>query len=165
MTDEEFLSLLDSNGRPVDVEDALFVKELLERYSNGGDGPIREGWQINVANGHSGYGVYAYMTEYPDEGAVLVQTTEPVGSAIGAGETPPPVPGTSNAHSGTVKDSLTAIENTSLVLLVSKLARRLRRTPPLVSDFYDDQMLAEEALEYLRRNNLTSPLRDQGATK
>ena len=40
------------------------------------DSPINEGWQITVANGHSGYGVYAHMEDYPEEGAVLVQAIE-----------------------------------------------------------------------------------------
>jgi hypothetical protein len=35
-------------------------------------GPLVEGWQLSVANGHSGYGVYAHMTEYPEEGAQLL---------------------------------------------------------------------------------------------
>jgi hypothetical protein len=35
-------------------------------------GPIAEGWQISIADGHSGYGVYAHMTEYADEGAVFL---------------------------------------------------------------------------------------------
>ena len=39
-------------------------------------GPINEGWQITVAHGHSGYGVYAHMEDYPEEGAVLVQAIE-----------------------------------------------------------------------------------------
>lgn len=34
--------------------------------------PIKEGWQISVTSGHSGYGVYAHMSECPEEGAVLV---------------------------------------------------------------------------------------------
>ena len=40
------------------------------------NGPINEGWQITVAHGHSGYGVYAHMEDYPEEGAVLVQAIE-----------------------------------------------------------------------------------------
>lgn len=40
------------------------------------DGPIAKGWQLSIANGHSGYGVYAHMTEYPDEGAQLVVAIE-----------------------------------------------------------------------------------------
>lgn len=40
------------------------------------EGPINDGWQITVAHGHSGYGVYAHMEDYPEEGAVLVQTIE-----------------------------------------------------------------------------------------
>lgn len=40
-------------------------------------GPIREGWQITVADGHSGYGVYAHMDEYPEEGAVLIAAIPP----------------------------------------------------------------------------------------
>lgn len=40
------------------------------------DGPINEGWQLSVADGHSGYGVYAHMEEYPEEGAVLVLPIE-----------------------------------------------------------------------------------------
>ena len=35
-------------------------------------GPLVDGWEISVGNGLSGYGVYAHMTDYPEEGAVLV---------------------------------------------------------------------------------------------
>jgi len=35
-------------------------------------GPLMEGCQISVANGHSGFGAYANMTEYPEEGAVFL---------------------------------------------------------------------------------------------
>lgn len=34
-------------------------------------GPIAEGWQISIVDGHSGYGVYAHMPEYPEDGAFL----------------------------------------------------------------------------------------------
>ena len=40
------------------------------------DMPINEGWHITVVNGHSGYGVYAHMEDYPEEGAVLVQAID-----------------------------------------------------------------------------------------
>jgi len=36
------------------------------------DGPLVDGWQISVSRGHSGFGVYAHMTEYPEEGAVFL---------------------------------------------------------------------------------------------
>jgi len=36
------------------------------------EGPLAEGWCINFANGHSGFGVYAHMDEYPEEGAILL---------------------------------------------------------------------------------------------
>jgi hypothetical protein len=36
-----------------------------------GDGPIAEGWQLTVGNGHSGFGIYAHMEEYPEEGAIF----------------------------------------------------------------------------------------------
>jgi hypothetical protein len=36
-------------------------------------GPLCDGWQASYsADGHSGPGVYAHMTEYPEEGAVLI---------------------------------------------------------------------------------------------
>ena len=35
-------------------------------------GPLVTGWQITLSNGHSGYGAYAHMTEYPEEGAVFL---------------------------------------------------------------------------------------------
>lgn len=34
--------------------------------------PIREGWQVTVADGHAGFGAYAHLTEYPDEGAIFL---------------------------------------------------------------------------------------------
>lgn len=40
-------------------------------------GPLRDGWQIAVGPGHSGYGVYAFFTEYPEEGAVCLATVDP----------------------------------------------------------------------------------------
>jgi hypothetical protein len=36
-----------------------------------GDGPIAEGWQLTVGSGHSGFGIYAHMEEYPEEGAIF----------------------------------------------------------------------------------------------
>jgi hypothetical protein len=36
-----------------------------------GDGPIAEGWQLTVGHGHSGFGIYAHMEEYPEEGAIF----------------------------------------------------------------------------------------------
>lgn len=49
-------------------------------------GPIAEGWQLSLTEGHSGYGAYAHMDEYPEEGAVLVlsvpQQAEPAQAAI-----------------------------------------------------------------------------------
>lgn len=48
----------------------------MEQPAQQQDGPINEGWQITVAHGHSGYGVYAHMEDYPEEGAVLVQAIE-----------------------------------------------------------------------------------------
>lgn len=41
-------------------------------------GPLREGWQIMVGPGHSGYGVYAVFAEYPDEGSVCLCNIEQV---------------------------------------------------------------------------------------
>lgn len=35
-------------------------------------GPLVEGWVVTVAEGHSGFGAYAHMTEYPEEGAVFL---------------------------------------------------------------------------------------------
>ena len=34
--------------------------------------PVKDEWQLSVADGHSGYGVYAHMDEYPEGGAVLL---------------------------------------------------------------------------------------------
>jgi hypothetical protein len=36
-----------------------------------GDGPIAEGWQLTVGHGHSGFGIYVHMEEYPEEGAIF----------------------------------------------------------------------------------------------
>ena len=36
------------------------------------EGPLVEGWVVTVADGHSGFGAYAHMEEYPDEGAVFL---------------------------------------------------------------------------------------------
>jgi hypothetical protein len=58
-------------------------------------GPVADGWQLSVTDGHSGYSVYAHMTEYPEEGAVLLLsiappqaplTLEQINSHIGADE-------------------------------------------------------------------------------
>jgi hypothetical protein len=50
------------------------------------DGPIAEGWSLSLTDGHSGYGVYAHMDEYPEEGAVLVMSVpkqaEPAQAAL-----------------------------------------------------------------------------------
>lgn len=59
----------------VDTAYAALQEALAEQPAQQ-DGPINEGWQITVANGHSGYGLYAHMEDYPEEGAVLVQTIE-----------------------------------------------------------------------------------------
>ena len=56
------------------VEDT--INEALAEQPAQQDGPVNEGWQLTVANGHSGYGVYAHMEDYPEEGAVLVQSIE-----------------------------------------------------------------------------------------
>jgi len=40
------------------------------------DSPISDGWELTVSDGHAGYGVYAHMTEYPEEGAILVLSME-----------------------------------------------------------------------------------------
>lgn len=40
-------------------------------------GPLREGWQVSIGPGHAGFGCYAHMTEYPDEGAVCLATFDP----------------------------------------------------------------------------------------
>lgn len=37
-----------------------------------GDGPLVDGWELSISKGRSGYGVYAHMTDYPDEGAVFL---------------------------------------------------------------------------------------------
>jgi hypothetical protein len=44
------------------------IAELESQESN----PIKDGWQLSVGDGHSGYGVYAHMEEYPEEGAFLL---------------------------------------------------------------------------------------------
>ena len=48
--------------------------------------PIKDGWQLSVADGHSGYGVYAHMDEYPEEGAILLmpiaEKQEPVDGVV-----------------------------------------------------------------------------------
>jgi hypothetical protein len=45
--------------------------------------PIADGWQITISDGHSGYGAYAHMTEYPEEGAVLVAAAPAQGEQVG----------------------------------------------------------------------------------
>ncbi len=44
------------------------IEDMESKESN----PIKDGWQLSVADGHSGYGVYAHMNEYPEEGAFLL---------------------------------------------------------------------------------------------
>lgn len=72
----------DELGEWVRYRDALafYSKELDRAYAEGrkdeaqerGDGPIQKGWQTSVTVGHSGYGVYAHMEEYSEEGAILL---------------------------------------------------------------------------------------------
>jgi hypothetical protein len=50
--------------------------EQAEQAQSVNDGPINDGWQLSISHGHSGYGVYANMDEYPEEGAVLVLPIE-----------------------------------------------------------------------------------------
>lgn len=45
--------------------------------SDNGEGPLRQGWQVSIGPGHAGFGVYAHMTEYPEEGAVCLCTIDP----------------------------------------------------------------------------------------
>jgi len=45
------------------------------------------GWQVSVTNGHSGYGVYAHMTEYPEEGAIFLLALDPA-SPVHVSEAP-----------------------------------------------------------------------------
>lgn len=37
-------------------------------------GPIAQGWVTSIGYGHDGYGVYAYMEEYPEEGSFLLHS-------------------------------------------------------------------------------------------
>jgi len=60
-----------NHGIAIDV-----LRRVLAEQPAQQDGPVNEGWQLTVANGHSGYGVYAHMEDYPEEGAVLVQSIE-----------------------------------------------------------------------------------------
>lgn len=41
-------------------------------------GPIAEGWQLTVGYGHSGFGIYAHLTEYPEEGSIFWRTLNDV---------------------------------------------------------------------------------------
>lgn len=41
-------------------------------------GPLADGWQLTVGNGHSGLGIYAHMTEYPEEGSIFWRTLNDV---------------------------------------------------------------------------------------
>ena len=66
----------DHGGALIHSLDALVTMKLAEQPAQQQNGPINEGWQITVAHGHSGYGVYAHMEDYPEEGAVLVQAIE-----------------------------------------------------------------------------------------
>ena len=106
--------------------DALDAEDDNAQDRSDHDGPLCPGWQVTIGPGHSGFGAYAHLSEYPDEGAVLLasneireccnpdcdwsgktgrtlgsigplcplcaEVTEPVGSAIGAGETTPGTP-------------------------------------------------------------------------
>lgn len=60
------------------------IEDMESKESN----PIKDGWQLSVADGHSGYGVYAHMNEYPEEGAFLLlpikelESQEPVAFKI-----------------------------------------------------------------------------------
>lgn len=52
------------------------IREALAEQPPQQDGPINNGWKISVSHGHSGYGVYAHMEDYPEEGAELIQPIE-----------------------------------------------------------------------------------------
>jgi hypothetical protein len=41
------------------------------------EGPICHGWEVSVADGHAGWGVYAHMSVYPEEGAVFLCAIPP----------------------------------------------------------------------------------------
>ncbi len=44
----------------------------LDELEEGSGGPINDGWQLIVSDGHSKRGVYAYMPEHPEEAVFLM---------------------------------------------------------------------------------------------
>lgn len=74
---ENWVEYFPQNVDDIDKKVITSLREALaEQPAQQQNGPINEGWQITVAHGHSGYGVYAHMEDYPEEGAVLVQAIE-----------------------------------------------------------------------------------------
>jgi hypothetical protein len=60
-------------GEPIGTAEAIKAgKQAIAELESQESNPIKDGWKLSVANGHSGYGVYAHMNEYPEEGAVLL---------------------------------------------------------------------------------------------
>ena len=57
---------------PPGYKDPLFLAAGAQDAQQGPEGPLVEGWQLTMSDGHAGFGVYAHMTEYPDEGAIFL---------------------------------------------------------------------------------------------
>jgi len=59
-------------GEPLQMFAALVAAKAIAELESQESNPIKDGWKLSVANGHSGYGVYAHMDDYPEEGAFLL---------------------------------------------------------------------------------------------
>jgi hypothetical protein len=72
---------------PKDISESITsLRQAIKEAEKQEGNPIKDGWQLSVADGHSGYGVYAHMDEYPEEGAILLmpiaEKQEPCGRLI-----------------------------------------------------------------------------------
>jgi len=59
-------------GEPLQMFAKLVADKAIAELESQESNPIKDGWKLSVANGHSGYGVYAHMDDYPEEGAFLL---------------------------------------------------------------------------------------------
>jgi len=71
MTNDEKEAWIESGNADIS-EDYTIPLHLTQAQDDEPEGPLVDGWQITLADGHAGYGVYAHMTDYPDEGAILL---------------------------------------------------------------------------------------------
>ena len=83
LTKEECATVTDMTAHDTYADYANVQKKFMEvnglalEEAQEDGGPLRDGWHIMIGPGHAGYGAYAVMTEYPDEGSVCLATFDP----------------------------------------------------------------------------------------